>query len=359
MSQRAAPTGDGRRCARWRCSPWRGRSRRRPARARTPTRRRRRASCAARATPRPTTTSPASPRSPGRRRRQAVGAGAGHRRRRRGRDRAPPTAARWSTRAAARTLRTVSAGPALVVEPTARDLPAPDRTWELSTGGARTVAGRPATVVVAHASRRHAGATAVRRRRHRPAARPSGRSGRTGRSSARCGFPTIDVGDATPRRSRRRRRDDRAPPRSSSSVPDGYRAPRLARGFRVGDALAPPRRRAALLQRRRLHRVGVRAAGRSRLGRAPDGGTDTQLADTRTRTYHEASGDVAVWERNGLVYTCVTDAPSDVFENMVGAARVRRSQHPRGRRRLRARPVRLGLTRTDANATNRRHQRGV
>ena len=51
----------------------------------------------------------------------------------------------------------------------------------------------------------------------------------------------------------------------------------------------------------------------------PGGGTDTQLADTRTRTYHEASGDVAVWERNGLVYTCVTDAPSDVFANMVGA----------------------------------------
>ena len=26
-----------------------------------------------------------------------------------------------------------------------------------------------------------------------------------------------------------------------------------------------------------------------------------------------------MWERNGLVYTCVTDAPSDVFATMVGA----------------------------------------
>ncbi|HEY3670361.1 MAG TPA: hypothetical protein VGN51_05475, partial [Acidimicrobiia bacterium] len=37
----------------------------------------------------------------------------------------------------------------LVVEPTARDLPAPDGRWKLATDGARTVAGRPATVVLA------------------------------------------------------------------------------------------------------------------------------------------------------------------------------------------------------------------
>ena len=51
----------------------------------------------------------------------------------------------------------------------------------------------------------------------------------------------------------------------------------------------------------------------------PSGGDDTRLADTRTRVYHEPSGDVAVWARNGLVYTCVSDAPSDVFARMVGA----------------------------------------
>jgi hypothetical protein len=51
----------------------------------------------------------------------------------------------------------------------------------------------------------------------------------------------------------------------------------------------------------------------------PRGGADSQLADTRTRIYHGASGDVAVWERDGLVATCVTDAPSDVFDRMVGA----------------------------------------
>ena len=42
-------------------------------------------------------------------------------------------------------------------------------------------------------------------------------------------------------------------------------------------------------------------------------------AGSTNGNYNEASGDVAVWERNGLVYTCVTDAPSDVFAHMVGA----------------------------------------
>jgi sigma-E factor negative regulatory protein RseB len=50
----------------------------------------------------------------------------------------------------------------------------------------------------------------------------------------------------------------------------------------------------------------------------PEGGSDTRLAGTRTRTYHDPSGDVVVWSRNGLVYTCVSDAPSDVFAAMVG-----------------------------------------
>jgi hypothetical protein len=54
-------------------------------------------------------------------------------------------------------------------------------------------------------------------------------------------------------------------------------------------------------------------------GALPSGGTSSQLADTRTRTYRDPSGDVAVWEHDGLVFTCVTDAPNDVFAQMVGA----------------------------------------
>jgi hypothetical protein len=49
----------------------------------------------------------------------------------------------------------------------------------------------------------------------------------------------------------------------------------------------------------------------------PAGGTTAEIDGTRTRRYHEANGEVLVWERDGLVYTSVSDAPSDVFERLV------------------------------------------
>ena len=102
-------------------------------------------------------------------------------------------------------------------------------------------------------------------------------------------------------------------------MPDGYRAPDAPAGFEL---VARSRHPDGVLL---FYSDGVFTAsvfeqqGELDWGALPSGGDDTQLADTRTRTYHEASGDVAVWERNGLVYTCVTDAPSDVFEQMVNA----------------------------------------
>ena len=99
-----------------------------------------------------------------------------------------------------------------------------------------------------------------------------------------------------------------------TSVPDGYRAPGSPAGFELVTRSRHPD--GVLL----FYSDGVFTAsvfeqqGDLDWGALPKGGTDT-----RTRTYDEASGDVAVWERNGLVYTCVTDAPSDVFAHMIGA----------------------------------------
>lgn len=49
----------------------------------------------------------------------------------------------------------------------------------------------------------------------------------------------------------------------------------------------------------------------------PTGGTAVELAGHRTRRYVLPSADVVVWERGGVVYTCVSDAPDDDFEAMV------------------------------------------
>lgn len=208
----------------------------------------------------------------------------------------------------------------LVVEPTGRDLPEPGQRWNLSITGARTVAGRPATVVLAE---RPDGEPAVRMvvddatglLLAREVLGPDNEVERSIRftdlvvgpraSAVRTPSPPADVKSPTAEK--------------LTSVPDGYRAPGSAAGFQLVTRSRHPD--GVLL----FYSDGVFSAsvfeqqGELDWSALPDGGTDSRLADTRTRVYREASGDVAVWARNGLVYTCVTDAPSDVFETMVGA----------------------------------------
>jgi hypothetical protein len=206
----------------------------------------------------------------------------------------------------------------LVVEPTARDLPDPGQRWDLATSGTRTVAGRPAAVVSA---RRPGGEPAQRLAVDHATGLLLAREvlGPDGRVERSVRFSSIDVGE----------RDTHAvsPPadvhgksaENLTSVPDGYHAPGAPAGFELVTRSRHPD--GVLL----FYSDGVFTAsvfeqqGDLDWGALPSGGTDTQLADTRTRTYDEASGVVAVWERNGLVYTCVTDAPSDVFAQMVDA----------------------------------------
>jgi hypothetical protein len=206
----------------------------------------------------------------------------------------------------------------LVVEPSARSFPAPDHRWDLSTDGTRTVAGRRATVVLA----RRAGGRPAQRLMVDDATglllarEVLGPNGRVERSMT---FSSIDVGE----------RDAAAtePPtgvrtptaEKLTSTPDGYRAPSSAAGFELVTRSRHPDGVLLFYSDGMFTASVFEQQGELDWDALPRGGNDTELADTRTRTYHEASGDVAVWERNGLVYTCVTDAPSDVFAHMVGA----------------------------------------
>ena len=77
-----------------------------------------------------------------------------------------------------------------------------------------------------------------------------------------------------------------------TSTPDGYRAPGAPAGFELVTRSRHPD--GMLL----FYSDGVFTAsvfeqqGDLDWGTLPSGGTDTQLADTRTRAYREASGDV-------------------------------------------------------------------
>ena len=288
----------------------------------------------ARATPPPTTTSPASRPSRGRRRRAnqtaqvrvtdadgAVEIG--------GAD-----GARSSTRAAAPTCATASgwtgAGGRADGRRPARARPALDA--RAPPGAARWRGAR----------RRSWSPPARRRRRRRSGWRsttppaccsPARCSGPTARCSARCGSRPSTSASAT--RTRRRR---------PTGVHEPYR-----REAHVGARRLPRAERAAGLRARRRVRATPTASllfysdgvftvsvfeqqGDLDWGALPSGGTDSELADTAHAHYREAerrrrwSGSATA-----LVYTCVTDAPSDVF-----ARHGRRARRPTAGARPRA-----------------------
>ncbi len=202
-----------------------------------------------------------------------------------------------------------------LVEPAAGELPAPGHRWSLTLGSPRTVAGRPTTVVVAE---RGDGTVAQRLFVDDATGLLLGRQvlGPDGHVQRSVQFVTVDVGDGDTSVSAPRGVDT-GKAKALSSVPDGYRAPTSLGGFELVTRSQHPD--GVLL----FYSDGVfttsvfEQRGDLDWGSLPSGGTDSRLAGSRARTYHEPSGDVVVWARNGLVYTCVSDAPSDTFASMI------------------------------------------
>jgi hypothetical protein len=197
-----------------------------------------------------------------------------------------------------------------LIEPAAGPLPDPDRHWRLATGASRRVAGRPATVVVAS----RAGGTPAQRLfvddatglvLAREVLGPDGRVQRSVR------FVSVDIGApatavTAPKGVHSRNAEE------LSSVPDGYHAPRSVDGYELVTRSRHPDG-VLLFYSDGLFTASVfEQKGELDWDALPGGGTDTRVADTRSRRYREPSADVLVWERDGVVYTCVSDAPSDV-----------------------------------------------
>lgn len=222
--------------------------------------------------------------------------------------------------------RTAPGWTSVLVEPAAHDLPGPGSHWELTTKPGHAVAGRPTTVVFAT---RPDGTPAQRLfvddetglLLGREVLGPSGRAersvvfrdieiGATGAAGATVDTPSVATKDA---------------PRLSS-LPSGYRAPSSTAGYDLVTRSRQPDG-VLLFYSDGLFTVSVlEQQGQLNWGALSKGGTTGEVAGTRTRAYREPSGNVLVWERDGLVYTCVSDAPSDVFAKVVdGLAGAERS----------------------------------
>jgi sigma-E factor negative regulatory protein RseB len=213
----------------------------------------------------------------------------------------------------------------MLVEPPTESHPAPGKSWSLSTRPGRTIAGRPTTQIVV--SRRD-GSTAQRLFVDHDTGLLIGRQvlGPGGRVERSVMFTGIEVGDAGAAVDQPTDVQPE-PAQGLKSVPDGYRAPSsLGVGFQLATRSRHPGG-ILLYYSDGIFSVSVfEQRGDLDWDALLAGGTTRNIAGNRTRRYLEPSGEVLVWEHEGLVYTCVSDAPSDVFEGMVeGLSRSDRS----------------------------------
>ncbi len=201
-----------------------------------------------------------------------------------------------------------------LIEPEPESVPAPDHRWTLSVGPGPAVAGRPTQLVEATRSNGTAAQklyldadTNLLLRREVLDAR-----GQVQRSLEFLDL-TVDGGPAI-----------HAPTGVSThkavrldDVPSGYEAPSTPSGYvLVGRSRHP--NGVELLYSDGLFTVSVlEQRGELDWDGLANGGVAVEVGGNSARRYAEPGTDVLVWERNGTVFTCVSDAPPDVINAMI------------------------------------------
>jgi hypothetical protein len=201
-----------------------------------------------------------------------------------------------------------------LVEPKLSNVPAPDHRWSLDVRRGPVVAGRPTQLVQAT---RRSGTPAVRLyldadtslllRRDVLDAR-----GRVQRSLE---FLQLTVANTPALEAPTGVRARSAEP--LDEIPAGYEATSTPSGYvLVGRSRHP--NGIELLYSDGLFSVSVlEQRGDLDWDALPRGGTSTDVDDNRARRYSEPGVDVIVWEHDGTVFTAVSDAPSDVIDEMI------------------------------------------
>jgi len=204
----------------------------------------------------------------------------------------------------------------IAVDPSADgEVPGVGAHWKLTTRTGPQVAGRSTTEVVAT---RRDGAVAQRVAVDDDTGLLLKREvlARDGTVERSMTFTALDLGATT----------------TKVTAPDGLRAERSSTITTVPDGyVAPATLGAAVLVSRSKQPDGVllwysdglfstsvfEQRGTLDSSGLPAGGTDTVVRGTSMRQWSEPSGTVLVWERDGVVFTCVSDAPTDVIDAAV------------------------------------------
>jgi hypothetical protein len=205
----------------------------------------------------------------------------------------------------------------IAVDPGLRDVPSPGANWKLTTRTGPEVAGRTTTEILAT---RGDGTVAQRiavdddtglllRRQ------VLGRDGAVERSMT---FTELELGDTTT--------EVTAPAslrteKSSTleKVPDGYKAPGSLNGAALITRTKQPGGVLLWYSDGLFSTTVLEQRGSLDWAALPAGGTTSEVKGSTMRRWSEPSGTVLVWENDGVVYTCVSDAPSDVVDATVAS----------------------------------------
>jgi hypothetical protein len=202
-----------------------------------------------------------------------------------------------------------------LIEPEAENVPAPDHRWTLSVRSGPAIVGRPTRLVEATRSDGTAAQklyldadTNLLLRREVLDAR-----GHVQRSLEFLDL-TVDSGGPALHAPKGVSTHKAAP---LADVPAGYAAPSTPSGYVLVSRSRHPSG-VELLYSDGLFTVSVlEQRGELDWDGLPRGGVADEVGGNRARRYMEAGADVLVWERDGTVFTSVSDAPPDVIDAMI------------------------------------------
>jgi hypothetical protein len=202
-----------------------------------------------------------------------------------------------------------------LVEPEAEDVPAPDHRWTLRVRHGPTIVGRPTRLIEATRSNGTAAQKLYLDTDTNLLLRRDVLDNR-GRVQRSLTFLELTIAAGPTLHAPRGVHTQNAVP--LDDVPSGYVAPSTPSGY-VLVGRSRHSNGVELLYSDGMFTVSMlEQRGELDMNGNATGGTAVDVGGNDATRYTEPGADVLVWERDGTVFTCVSDAPPDVIDALVG-----------------------------------------